>query len=190
MSLAMSLAMSLTMLVIRQVAPRNAAFLSRPWRGGRRGGTASNPRDPVERKAAIPMYEDVLAQVPLFRNLPSRDIKALAAVARERQFTPGERLLTEGESGAGLYVLIGGKVRVTQRNANGEEVELGTYDAGAVLGEMSLLDDLPRSATVTAIEPTRALVIPVWDFRSELRNSPDMAIKLLEVMSHRLRSRG
>lgn len=136
------------------------------------------------------MYEDVLAQVPLFRNLPSRDIKALAAVARERQFTPGERLLTEGESGAGLYVLIGGKVRVTQRNANGEEVELGTYDAGAVLGEMSLLDDLPRSATVTAIEPTRALVIPVWDFRSELRNSPDMAIKLLEVMSHRLRSRG
>lgn len=135
------------------------------------------------------MYEDVLSQVPLLRGLPSRDIKALAAVARERQFMTGERLMTEGESGAGLYVLIAGKVRVTQRNTNGEDVQLATYDAGAVLGEMSLLDDLPRSASVTAIEPTRALVIPVWDFRAELRNSPDMAIKLLEVMSHRLRAR-
>lgn len=134
------------------------------------------------------MYEDVLAQVPLFRDLPARDIKTLAATARERQFMTGERLLTEGENGAGLYVIISGKVRVTRRNTSGEDVELGTYEQGAVLGEMSLLDDLPRSATVTAVEPTRTLVIPVWEFRSELRNSPDMAIKLLEVMSRRLRA--
>lgn len=134
------------------------------------------------------MYEDVLAQVPLFRDLPARDIKTLAATARERQFMTGERLLTEGENGAGLYVITAGKVRVTRRNASGEEVELGVYDPGAVLGEMSLLDDLPRSASVIATEPTRALVIPVWEFRAELRNSPDMAIKLLEVMSRRLRA--
>ncbi len=52
---------------------------------------------------------------------------------------------------------------------------------------MSLLDDLPRTATMTALEPTRALVIPVWDFRAALRESPEIAIKLLSVMSRRLR---
>ncbi len=52
---------------------------------------------------------------------------------------------------------------------------------------MSLLDDLPRTASVVALEPTRALVIPVWDFRAALRESPDIAIKLLGVLSRRLR---
>jgi CRP/FNR family transcriptional regulator len=52
---------------------------------------------------------------------------------------------------------------------------------------MSLLDDLPRSATATAVEPTKALVLPVWDFRAVLRDAPDIGIKLLAVLSRRLR---
>jgi CRP/FNR family transcriptional regulator, cyclic AMP receptor protein len=57
-----------------------------------------------------------------------------------------------------------------------------------VLGEMSLLDDMPRTATVVATEDTRALVIPVWDFRAALREAPDVSIKLLSVLSQRLRA--
>jgi CRP/FNR family transcriptional regulator len=56
-----------------------------------------------------------------------------------------------------------------------------------VLGEIALLDDLPRSATATALEPTRALVLPVWDFRAALREAPEIGIKLLAVLSRRLR---
>lgn len=133
------------------------------------------------------MYEDVLAQVPLFSDLSPREIQFLAANCREREYPAGAALLRQGETGVGLFVITGGKVRITQHKEGGEEHELSTMGRGDVLGEMSLLDDLPRSATATAVEPTTALVLPVWDFRATLRESPDIAIKLLGVLSRRLR---
>ncbi len=133
------------------------------------------------------MYEDVIAQVPLFSDLSQRELQVLAANCREREYPTDATLMREGETGVGLFVLISGRVRVFQQAAGGDIRELGTFERGAVLGEMSLLDDLPRTATVAALEPTRALVIPVWDFRAVLRESPDIGIKLLAVMSRRLR---
>ena len=67
------------------------------------------------------------------------------------------------------------------------EEELDVVGAGSVLGEMALLDDLPRSATVTAIEDVTALLLPVWEFRTTLQSHPDIAIRLLGVLSRRLR---
>ena len=75
-----------------------------------------------------------------------------------------------------------------QQGPTGEERDLGIFERGAVLGEMSLLDDLPRTASAVAMEPARVLVIPVWDFRAALRESPEIAIKLLAVLSRRLRA--
>lgn len=134
------------------------------------------------------MYEDVLAQVPLFNDLSTREVQMLAANCREREYPASARLLQQGETGVGLFILTAGKVRVTQQGNDGSTRDLGTFDPGAVLGELSLLDDLPRTATATALEPTRALVIPVWDFRATLRESPEIAIKLLGVLSRRLRN--
>ena len=88
----------------------------------------------------------------------------------------------------GLYILISGNVRITQaKNPDRAEEELGTQGAGTVLGEMALLDDLPRSATMTAIDDVTALLLPVWEFRSILHSNPDIAVKLLAVLSRRLR---
>jgi CRP/FNR family cyclic AMP-dependent transcriptional regulator len=134
------------------------------------------------------VYEDVIAQVPLFSDLSHREQQVLAANCREREYPAGATLLRQGETGVGLFVITSGTVRVTQQSPAGEMRDLGTFERGAVLGEMSLLDDLPRTATVTALEPTRALVIPVWDFRAALREAPEIAIKLLAVMSRRLRA--
>ena len=133
------------------------------------------------------MYEDVISQVPLFSDLSQRELQILAANCREREYPEGATLLRQGETGVGLFILISGNVRVTQQSGSGDTRDLGVFERGAVLGEMSLLDDLPRTATVIAIEPTRALVIPVWDFRAVLRDSPEIGIKLLAVMSRRLR---
>ncbi len=133
------------------------------------------------------MYDDVIAQVPLFSNLTRRDLQVLSANCREREYPAGATLLRQGETGVGLFILTNGTVRITQESPEGDVRDLGTFERGAVLGEMSLLDDLPRTATVTALEPTRALVIPVWDFRAALRESPDISIKLLAVLSRRLR---
>ena len=67
------------------------------------------------------------------------------------------------------------------------EVEIGVIGAGEVMGEMALLDDLPRSATAIAVDEVDVLVLPVWDFRGVLRQHPDMALKLLAALSRRLR---
>ncbi len=133
------------------------------------------------------MYEDVIAQVPLFSDLTKREQQILSANCREREYPAGAALLRQGETGVGLFIITSGRAKVTQQTPAGETRDFGTFERGSVIGEMSLLDDLPRTATVTALEPTRALVIPVWDFRAALRESPDIAIKLLGVLSRRLR---
>ena len=133
------------------------------------------------------MYEDVIAQVPLFSDLTRRELQIVSANCREREYPAGATLLRQGETGVGLYIITSGTVRVTQETRDGGTRDLGSFERGSVLGEMSLLDDLPRTATVIALEPTRALVMPVWDFRAALRETPDIAIKLLAVLSRRIR---
>jgi CRP/FNR family transcriptional regulator len=95
--------------------------------------------------------------------------------------------LRQCETGIGLFIITSGKVQITQQAPDGSVRDLGTFERGAVLGEMSLLDDLPRTATAVALEPSQALAIPVWDFRAALREQPEIAIKLLAIMSRRLR---
>lgn len=136
----------------------------------------------------IPLYEDVLAQVPLFQGLTRRELTVLSANSREREYAAGAELLRQGETGVGLFIITAGSVRVSQTQPGGETRNLGDFGRGATLGEMSLLDDMPRTATVVALEPTKAIVIPVWDFRAALREAPDISIKLLTVLSHRLRA--
>jgi CRP/FNR family transcriptional regulator, cyclic AMP receptor protein len=105
-----------------------------------------------------------------------------------RDYAAGETLVRQGTPGVGLFVLVSGRVRVSARQEDGgDEHELAVMGPGEVLGEMALLDELPRSATATALEPTRALLLPFQDFRAALREDADISIKLLAVVSRRLR---
>ena len=134
------------------------------------------------------MYEDTLKRVNLFSTLEKKDLQALARTCKERKYSAGSTLFSQGDTGVGLYVLTSGTVRITQiTNPDRAEEVLGTESVGGVLGEMALLDDLPRSATVTAVDDVTALLSPIWDFRAALHNHPDIAVKLLAVLSRRLR---
>jgi CRP/FNR family transcriptional regulator, cyclic AMP receptor protein len=134
------------------------------------------------------MYEDVLARVEFFSGLGKKELQTLAATCRERKYSPGSVLISQGETGTGLYILTKGTVRITRaKGSAGEQEVLGTAKAGDVLGEMALLDDLPRSASVTAEDEVTALLLPVWEFRTTLRGNPDIALHLLAVLSRRLR---
>ena len=134
------------------------------------------------------MHEDTLARVDLFRGLDKKDLRLLAASCQERKYPAGSTLMKQGDTGVGLYVITSGKVRVTREgNPDRAEEELDIVGAGSVLGEMALLDDLPRSATVTAVEDVTALLLPVWEFRTTLQTHPDIAVRLLAVLSRRLR---
>ncbi|GCE20490.1 Crp/Fnr family transcriptional regulator [Dictyobacter kobayashii] len=133
------------------------------------------------------MYEDALAQVDLFSALDKKELQALAKSCQERSYNAGATLINQGDSGVGLYIITSGTVRISKTKEGGHAEDLGELGAGNVLGEMSLLDDLPRSATVTAVDDVKALLVPVWEFRTFLRNHPDVALKLLVVLSRRLR---
>ena len=138
------------------------------------------------------MYEDTLARVDLFSGLRKKELKELAADCRDGKYSPGSVLISQGEQGLGLFILTKGTVRITRANSpDGAEEVLGTAGAGDVIGEMALLDDMPRSATVTAVDDVTVLVIPFWDFRNILRNilrsDPDVGLDLLAILSRRLR---
>jgi CRP/FNR family cyclic AMP-dependent transcriptional regulator len=134
------------------------------------------------------MHEDTLARVELFSGLDKKELHTLAESCQERKYSAGTRIMSQGDTGVGLYVITSGKVHITHSSGPGQaEEDLGTADAGDVLGEMALLDDLPRSASITAVEDVTALVLPIWEFRTVLRNHPDIALKLLAVLSRRLR---
>ena len=139
------------------------------------------------------MYEDALARVDLFSGLRKKELKDLATYCGERTFSPGSVLLSQGEQGLGLFILTKGTVRITRANSpDGAEEVLGTAGAGDVIGELALLDDLPRSATVTAIDDVTVLVLPFWEFRIVMRHilssDPDVGLDLLAVLSRRLRA--
>ena len=134
------------------------------------------------------MYEDTLAHVELFAGLEKKDLQLLAGACRERTYSPGTKLIKQGDTGVGLYVITNGTVHITRANdPDKAELDLGTVGPGNVLGEMSLLDDLPRSANVTAVSEVTALLLPVWEFRTTLRSYPDIALRLLATLSRRLR---
>ena len=134
------------------------------------------------------MYEDTLAHVELLSNLDKKELQVLSKSCQERKYSAGSTLIKQGDTGVGLYVIVSGHVKTTQaKNPDRAEVDLGTYGPGNVLGEMALLDDLPRSATVTAVDDVTALLLPVWEFRATVRDHPEIALKLLAVLSKRLR---
>jgi CRP/FNR family cyclic AMP-dependent transcriptional regulator len=134
------------------------------------------------------MNEDTLSHVDLFANLDKKELQALARGCQERQYSAGTTILSQGDSGVGLYIIKSGKVRILHSSSpDRPDEELATAGAGDVIGEMSLLDDLPRSASIVAVDDVTALLLPIWEFRTTLQSHPDIALKLLSVLSRRLR---
>ncbi len=134
------------------------------------------------------MHEDTLARVDLFAGLEKKDLQLLGNTCQERKYSAGSTIIKQGDTGVGLYVITSGTVHITRAaDPDKAEIDVGTSGPGSVLGEMALLDDLPRSATITALTDVTALLLPVWEFRTTLRNHPDIALRLLAVASRRLR---
>jgi CRP/FNR family transcriptional regulator, cyclic AMP receptor protein len=130
---------------------------------------------------------EILRKVPILSGVPESDLVALAAACRERSFPAGQAILRQDASGDTLYVLIEGRVKVVLIGEAGREVILSVLGAGAVFGEMALLDDEPRSAHVIAMTPIHALTLHRAAFHERLRASPDLCMALLAGLSRRLR---
>ena len=113
--------------------------------------------------------------------------EALRARGRVHSFRDGTTLLHEGLADDQVILLLRGRVKVTSVTASGREVVLGLRDAGELVGELSAVDQRPRSGTVTAIGPVEALAIPGAAFRTFVAEQPSAAEALLRTLSRRFR---
>jgi CRP/FNR family cyclic AMP-dependent transcriptional regulator len=130
---------------------------------------------------------DALARAPIFSSLDRHDVSALARSAKVLRFAPGELLVGEGEQAAAFFVLCSGEAEVVKGLGREGERVLANLTEGDFFGEMSLLDDFPRSASVRAVSECECLVLVRWDFLGLLRTNPELALAILPVLSRRLR---
>jgi len=131
--------------------------------------------------------EQALSKVGLFANLDAKALRGIAAIATERNFKENEFLMKQGESGIGLFMILDGKVRIEKTDASGRRVELAENGPGDILGEMTVFDGAPRSASVVATADTRCLVLASWEFNAFLKTHCDVALALLPIVVQRFR---
>lgn len=130
---------------------------------------------------------DFLSTVPLFRSLAPAEVANFATMAREKSYPKGSVILFEDDPGDSLFVVRDGRVKVVLVAEDGREVILGILGVGEHFGELSLIDDQPRSAHVVAMEDSTLLVLRREDFRRRVEQSPQVAWALLIELSRRLR---
>lgn len=135
---------------------------------------------------------DMLEQVEMFRDLSRQDIDRLSSYVQAYQAKPGAKLLREGDREAYMFILVEGKLDVfKQQGDGGEEKKIATVRAGKTIGEMSVIDGMPHSATVVVVEPAKLLLITKRNLDLLTEQAPDLGVKLLrrlaQLMSLRLR---
>jgi len=126
---------------------------------------------------------ELLRTVPLFADLGNRELERISTLADIIDLPADRRIMSQGERGAEMFVLVEGNARVERDGAS-----LGERGAGEVLGEIALLDGGPRTATVTLTEPSHLLVLARREFHALMDEFPDVRLHVLETVASRLRS--
>ena len=143
----------------------------------------ANPelRSPVLNKATI------LGQHELFRELDKDALDQIAAYAKAREFRRGATIFSKGDPGYCLFAVVRGEVLVTTSSSEGKSAVLNQFEAGDIFGEIALLDGMSRTGDATALTDCCLLALERRDFIPLLKKTPEIAIKLLEIVSGRLR---
>lgn len=131
--------------------------------------------------------ESALADVPLFAGLDAAELAILSRHVVTKQFPKSAVIINEGDQIDTLYVILAGRVKVYASDEEGREILLNLQGPGEHFGEMALLDDAPRSASVMTTEPTRLAIISKQDFRNCLAQAPDIAFNLIRHLVARVR---
>ena len=131
-----------------------------------------------------PIY--VLKKIPLFTSLTEADQENLASLMRRKAIRKGELLFRQGDEGTALYIIQQGRIRISVSRRT-DTVALATLGQGEFLGEMALLDDLPRSADAMALEDSQLYALNRKDFLSFLKNNENAVHAIIASLSLRLR---
>jgi CRP-like cAMP-binding protein len=128
-----------------------------------------------------------LHTVPMFQGLDDRQLQRLAKRFTERSYATGEAIVTQGTLGIGLFIVESGKTDAVRAMPDGSKHTVNQFGPTEFFGELSLLDDAPRTASVVATEPTVCLILTQLDFMSALHEDADIPIVMLKELAKRLR---
>lgn len=128
-----------------------------------------------------------LKYIPLFASLKSTDHAELASVMKMRRYQKGETIFHQEDPGSTLYIITSGQVKIATESPEGGEAILAILTDGDFFGELSLLDQEPRSASVVAMQDTQTLTLDRHDFLNFLNTHPQLAVDMLTALSRRLR---
>ena len=130
---------------------------------------------------------EALQLVPFFNKLAPSDIETLAQRLVIRRFSAGQIIFHHGDPGGLLYIISRGRIKVTHATPDGQEALLAIMGTGDFFGELALLDDSPRSATVEAMETTETLTLHRDDFIRFINNNPSFSLHVLQTMAQNIR---
>jgi CRP-like cAMP-binding protein len=126
---------------------------------------------------------DALHRVPLFAEVDPEPLRGLGERATEVEFPPNHYIVVQGQVGSGMFLILSGSVRVLRGSD-----EIARLGAGEVFGEMSVIDQQPRMASVVTHEPTVCLALAAWDLLEVIQRDPDLALALLRTLAARFRA--
>ncbi len=129
-----------------------------------------------------------LASVPLLASLDRKTLERLAEHAKRRSYAAGEAIVTQDAPASALYVILSGRVTV-ERGEDGSAEQVGELGAGEFFGELALIEEHPRTATVRANEPTECILFVAWEFTALLKEQPKIAIPIMEALIARMHRR-
>jgi CRP/FNR family transcriptional regulator, cyclic AMP receptor protein len=124
---------------------------------------------------------ELIKRVPLFSHCSKKELGLVAQIADEIDLPEGKTLMREGDRGREFFVLVEGSADVRRRNR-----KVNTLGGGDFFGEIALVSQRPRTATVTTSSPVRALVVTGQSFRSLLDRAPDVQRKVLQALADRV----
>ena len=136
---------------------------------------------------ASPAVLATLRQVPFFAALPEAHLEELASTARQKKFPKSAVIMSQGDDTDSLYIIASGRIKVGISDEEGKEVILSMLGPGEFFGEMSLVDDHPRSANIETMETSEFIVINKDDFKRFLSQNFDMALAFMKELVRRLR---
>jgi CRP/FNR family transcriptional regulator, cyclic AMP receptor protein len=137
--------------------------------------------------ATVKEIAEFIGKVPLFRDLKAGQIEKIAKRMRERDYVGGDVIVEQGVMGIGLFIMVRGTARVIRSLGDGTNRELDTLERFDFFGELSLLDDHVRTASVVANDAVKCLVLAKLDFLDELDDEPEMAVPMLKELAQRFR---
>ena len=131
---------------------------------------------------------EILSKISLFSLMKKRDLRRLSKLTQRHRYQVGDVIVREGARDGRLFVIVSGEVAVIKGLGRPSETFLRQLGPGTYFGEMALIDDYVRTASVVARIDTEVLSLDQWNFRSEIKKYPSVAIELLQTLSRRIRA--